>query len=297
MHDRITLYTAKVRASLVFVRGPDVPNIGSIDLPLRAAGESAHTYRCDCIRTDPNTRPRLPCTKPRPITSSRRSTSRTSPSGTHRGSTPPARCVALVHARIYARPDAPLPSLSFPAPQVPAIAYGGPETAPDDPSPQSTKLAESLILVEFVADLFPAAGLLPADPVARAQARFFIDAVGTKFTPAWFAYLQGKGTLDALYDAVGVLQGLLPATGYAVGAYSVADIAITPFLARARVALLNDLGAYPEGEGKKVIQTLTSGEGKFARFGKYFNDLLARESFKATFDEVRTFLDVRTSCD
>ncbi|KAI1784651.1 glutathione S-transferase C-terminal-like protein [Ganoderma leucocontextum] len=172
-----------------------------------------------------------------------------------------------------------------PASKVPAIAYGGPETASDDPSPQSTKLAESLILVEFVADLFPAANLLPADPIARAQARFFIDAVGTKFTPAWFAYLQGKGTLDALYDAASFLQGLLPPTGYAVGAYSVADVAITPFLARARVALLNELGAYPEGEGKKVLQTLTSGEGKFARFGKYFNDVLARESFKATFDE------------
>ncbi|KAM5541896.1 hypothetical protein V8D89_004625 [Ganoderma adspersum] len=173
-----------------------------------------------------------------------------------------------------------------PASKVPAIAYGGPETAPDTPSPQSTKLAESLILVEFVADLFPASNLLPADPVARARARFFVDAIGTKFTPAWHAYLQGKGTLDALYDAVAFLQGLLPeGEGFAVGAYSVADVAITPFLARARVALLNELGAYPEGEGKKVLETLTSGEGKFARFGKYFNDLLARESFKATFDE------------
>ena len=195
--------------------------------------------------------------------------------------------------RIRARPH-PNVSLFHPPPlpplasQVPAIAYGGPETAPDAPSPQSTKLAESLILVEFVADLFPSSNLLPADPVARAKARFFVDAIGTKFTPAWFAYLQGKGTLDALYDAVSFLQGLLPeGEGFAVGAYSVADVAITPFLARARVALLHELGAYPEGEGKKVLETLTSGEGKFARFGKYFNDLLARESFKATFDEVR----------
>ncbi|PIL26864.1 transporter [Ganoderma sinense ZZ0214-1] len=173
-----------------------------------------------------------------------------------------------------------------PASKVPAIAYGGPETPSDDPSPQSTKLAESLILVEFIADLFPSAGLLPSDPVQRARARFFTDAVGTKLTPAWHAYLQGKGSVDALYDAIAFLQALLPpGDGFAVGAYSVADIAITPFLARARVALLHDVGAYPEGEGKKVLETLTGGEGKFARFGKYFNDLLARESFKATFDE------------
>ena len=71
-----------------------------------------------------------------------------------------------------------------------------------------------------------------------------------------------------------------------MGEYSVADVAITPFLARARVALLNEFGGYPEGEGKRVLEALTSGEGKFARFGRYFNDLLARESFKATFDEV-----------
>ena len=83
-----------------------------------------------------------------------------------------------------------------------------------------------------------------------------------------------------------------------MGAYSVADVAITPFLARARVALLHELGAYPEGEGKKVLETLTSGEGKFARFGKYFNDLLARESFKATFDEVRVAsVFARTAAD
>ncbi|KAG6805318.1 hypothetical protein H0H93_005077, partial [Arthromyces matolae] len=40
-----------------------------------------------------------------------------------------------------------------PASKVPAIAYGGPAVAPDDPSPESTKLAESLVLLEFIADL------------------------------------------------------------------------------------------------------------------------------------------------
>ncbi|KAI0360305.1 glutathione S-transferase C-terminal-like protein [Trametes cingulata] len=172
-----------------------------------------------------------------------------------------------------------------PASKVPAIAYGGPDVPPDQPSPDSVKLAESLILVEFVADLFPQSGLLPTDPVQRAKARFFIDGVSTKLVPAWHAYSQGKSPAEDLYKAVEHLQALLPEQGYAIGQYSIADVAITPFLARARITLLNDLGGYPEGEGPQVLEALTSGSGRFARFGKYFTDLLARESFKATFDE------------
>ena len=54
--------------------------------------------------------------------------------------------------------------------------------------------------------------------------------------------------------------------------------------------MINELGAYPEGEGKKVWEALSSGQGRLARFGKYLTDLLNRESFKATFDEVRVLL-------
>ncbi|KAI0366061.1 hypothetical protein BV20DRAFT_972253 [Pilatotrama ljubarskyi] len=172
-----------------------------------------------------------------------------------------------------------------PASKVPAIAYGGPDVPPDQPSPESVKLAESLILVEFVADLFPQSGLLPTDPVLRAKARFFIDGVSTKLVPAWHAFSQGKTSVEDYYKAVEYIQDLLPAQGFAVGQYSIADVAITPFLARAKITLLNDLGGYPEGEGPKILNELRSGTGRFARFGKYFTDLLERESFKATFDE------------
>jgi glutathione S-transferase len=50
------------------------------------------------------------------------------------------------------------------------------------------------------------------------------------------------------------------------------------------VALHNDIGAYPEGESKKVIEALSSPQ--FARFAKYVEDLKARPSFKKTWDEV-----------
>ncbi|ELU43933.1 Glutaredoxin domain-containing protein [Rhizoctonia solani AG-1 IA] len=54
---------------------------------------------------------------------------------------------------------------------IPAIAYGGPKVDPANPSPESIKLAESLVLLEFIADLYPNSGLLSTNPVERAQAR------------------------------------------------------------------------------------------------------------------------------
>ncbi|KZT64292.1 glutathione S-transferase [Daedalea quercina L-15889] len=172
-----------------------------------------------------------------------------------------------------------------PASKVPALAYGGPPVPPDEPSPASVKLAESLILVEFVADLYPAARLLPADPVQRARARFFVDAVSTKLTPAWNSYLR-TGTADArdaFVAAVDAIQGLLPERGFAIGDFSIADIAVAPFLARAYVALGNDIGAYEPGEGARVLDTLQ--QPRFARFQQYWADLQARPSFQATFDK------------
>ncbi|KAI0371419.1 glutathione S-transferase [Pilatotrama ljubarskyi] len=170
-----------------------------------------------------------------------------------------------------------------PASKVPAIAYGGPDVPPDQPSPESVKLAESLVLVEFVADLFPESGILPSDPVTRAKARFFIEGVSSKLIPAWYAYFLRNAPVEDFYSALEYIQSLLPSDGFAVGQFSIADIAIAPFIARTRVSLLNELGKYPEGNGKKVWETATT--GKFARIGKYAEDLFARDSFKSTFDE------------
>ncbi|KAI0654862.1 hypothetical protein C8Q70DRAFT_463241 [Cubamyces menziesii] len=170
-----------------------------------------------------------------------------------------------------------------PASKVPAIAYGGPDVPPDQPSPESVKIAESLVLVEFVADLFPESGILPKDPVTRAKARFFIEGVSSKLIPAWYAYFLRNAPVEDFYNALKYVQSLLPEEGFAVGEFSIADIAIAPFLARTRVSLLNEIGKYPEGDGKKVWAHITSGD--FARIAKYSEDLFARESFKATFDE------------
>ena len=181
--------------------------------------------------------------------------------------------------------------------QVPAIAYGGPDVPPDQPSPDSIKIAESLVLIEFVADLFPGANLLPADPVLRAKARFFYDAVGNKFNTAYFNYsFKPEGSKEALFKATEELQALLPPTGYAVGEWSIADAAWTPFIARLFVALENDLGGYPVGEGPKTLHVLQN-DAKFARFQQYWKDVSSRPSFVSTFDKVCLRPVIRTKAN
>ncbi|KAJ7306213.1 glutathione S-transferase [Mycena albidolilacea] len=172
-----------------------------------------------------------------------------------------------------------------PASKVPAIAYGGPQVPPDQPSPESVKIAESLILVEFVADLNPDCPILPKDPVERAKVRFFIDAVSNKFLPTYMGPVARGQPFEPFWDALEQLQALLPADKkYAVGdEFTAADIAIAPFLARMEVWLRNDIGAYKEGEGKKAAEYFFTGD-RFARLVKYFEDIKARDSFKATFD-------------
>jgi len=68
--------------------------------------------------------------------------------------------------------------------------YGSPKSDPEHPSPEPEKIAESLVMLEFVADLYPGSGLLPKDPVQRARVpvRFFIDAVANKFFPPYVAF-------------------------------------------------------------------------------------------------------------
>jgi len=168
---------------------------------------------------------------------------------------------------------------------VPAIAYGGPDVPPEQPSEQSTKIAESLVLLEFVGDLYPNSTLLPKDPVLRAKARFFIDAVGTKLSPAWNAFLRRGESEDALLKAFDDIQSLLPKdkTFAVSNDFTTADAAIAPFLARIEVLLKNDIGSYKEGEGKRVFDVLQS--PKYSKIKEYFEAIKARDSFKKTFDE------------
>jgi glutathione S-transferase len=133
------------------------------------------------------------------------------------------------------------------------------------------------ILVEFVADLFPNSGILPTDPVQRAQARFFVDQVNNKFSNKYAAHVvQGAPAADLIAGAEAI-QALLPADKkFALGDdFTVADIAIAPFLLRAEIV-------FGFKDPENVLSTFQS--EKLARFWKYYQDLKAHPHVQSTFD-------------
>jgi len=168
-----------------------------------------------------------------------------------------------------------------PASKVPAISYGGPDVSPDTPSPESQKIAESGVLLELFADLSEVP-LLPKDPVLRAKARFFIETVTPKFSGAYYGALVRGEDPAAILPVIELIQNLLPAEGYAVGEWSIADAAVTPFFARAEATIGNDIGKFEEGKGKETWAKIENDE-KYARFKRYFSDIKSRDSFKETF--------------
>jgi glutathione S-transferase len=177
------------------------------------------------------------------------------------------------------------------------LTYGGPAAPPENPSPESAKIPESLVILDFIADLFPSSTLLPKDPVERAKVRLFIDAVSNKFYPAFAAVVfssagdKAPEAFENLFAGIKALQELLPAGGsFAVGnEFTLADISILPFVARGEVLLSNDFGPYPEGEGRKAWEKLET-DPSFARFMKYYKGLEERASFKKTFDAVSFYI-------
>ncbi|CAE6501775.1 unnamed protein product [Rhizoctonia solani] len=174
-----------------------------------------------------------------------------------------------------------------PASKVPAITYGGPKVDPADPSPESAKLTESLVLLEFIADLYPSSGLLSSNPVERAQTRFIIDLVSNKILPPFFAFAWRGESPEALYNGLLAFQAQLElyAKPFLGGdKLNIADAAVAPFLARLEAQLRRDVGGFAAGEGQKIYDELFKSE-RFGTFSKYVQALLARETVKKSFPE------------
>lgn len=79
-------------------------------------------------------------------------------------------------------------------------------------------------------------------------------------------------------------QALLAPRGYAVGPWSIADVAVAPMMVRFMRLPGYEIGKYPLGEGKKLLKALS--DPKFARFMEYYEMLWRRPSVQASWDEV-----------
>ncbi|KAI0631583.1 thioredoxin-like protein [Trametes polyzona] len=180
--------------------------------------------------------------------------------------------------------------------KVPAITFGGPEVPPDQPSPESAKLVESLALLEFVAEVFPEAKLLPDDPVQRARARAFISVYQTYVSDAFQQAFFFAQPAEPLFDALDKLQSALPPAGtgdFAAGArFSIADAAVAPFLARMFLFMREGMGRYRSAEEKRKIDETLGRSERFARLRAYLLALRARPSFVRTWggDELQAKL-------
>lgn len=164
------------------------------------------------------------------------------------------------HARPQNKPEW-YASKVNPASKVPVIAVG------KEGDENRVNIPESGVLLELVADLFPEAGLNPADPVQRAEARYFaqrcvpislarsyrpslstfelladlVHASPRSFTDvvtsAWYQVtMQGKPEAGAaLLEGVTEIQSLLnrhKGTFLLGDKLSIGDLAVAPFIGR-----------------------------------------------------------------
>ncbi|KAI0697740.1 hypothetical protein C8T65DRAFT_710338 [Cerioporus squamosus] len=168
--------------------------------------------------------------------------------------------------------------------KVPFLVYGGPALQEGEtPSPEAATISESLVILEFLADLFPDAHLLPADPILRAKARFFMRTTDEKFCKTFFSFIFLGGSVDAMLAAVEEMQALLPEKGFAIGEWSIADAAFVPFLLRLDRSLKNNVGVFADGVIEETLRALYG--PKFVRIQRYLEDNITRTSMTKTWNE------------
>ncbi|KAI0366075.1 thioredoxin-like protein [Pilatotrama ljubarskyi] len=171
-----------------------------------------------------------------------------------------------------------------PTGKIPVLVYGGPKLhADEEPSPEAERLTESLVILEFLVDIFPEARLLPTDPVSRARARLFYETVETVTLQPFFRFIFLDAPAETVLSALETLQAMLPPSGFVVGDWSIADAAFVAILIRLEVYLKNGLGAYRPEVGKEALEAFES--PRFARLRTYLEDNKARPSMAKAFEE------------
>jgi glutathione S-transferase len=107
-------------------------------------------------------------------------------------------------------------------------------------------LPESAVIMEFLEERYPEPALLPPDPADRAAARLLIFR-DHDLTDPYYALRRGEdGAREELDAALGPFDVLLGERLYLSGAeYGLADIALVPWVLRARDKLGVELDCFP----------------------------------------------------
>jgi glutathione S-transferase len=106
-------------------------------------------------------------------------------------------------------------------------------------------LPESAVIMEFLEERYPGPALLPADPADRAAVRLLIFR-DDDLTDPYYALRRGEdGAREEFDAALGRFDSLLGEQPYLSGAeYGLADIALVPWLLRARDMLGVELDGF-----------------------------------------------------
>src|SRR5205823_9324430 len=107
-------------------------------------------------------------------------------------------------------------------------------------------LPESAVINEFLEERYPEPALLPADPADRAAVRLLVFR-DHDLTDPYYALRRGEdGAREELDSALGRFDSLLGEQPYLSGAdYGLADIALVPWVLRARDMLGVELDGVP----------------------------------------------------
>jgi glutathione S-transferase len=103
-------------------------------------------------------------------------------------------------------------------------------------------LPDSNVILQYLEDLPGAPSLLPADPLGRARTRLLYDRITSGLGPHIPKLLRGTDeekvrARAAIVSTLTALERDVPEGGFLLGAYSIADIALAPFVARLPLAL------------------------------------------------------------
>jgi glutathione S-transferase len=113
-------------------------------------------------------------------------------------------------------------------------------------------IRENVVVLQYLADRFPAAGLMPTDAVARRKAQTWLSFIATELHAGVFAVLLGKTAPDAarafardqLAERLAVLEAHLQGREFLQGGFGVADAYLFVMLTWARYVAI-DFTPYP----------------------------------------------------